>query len=337
MKPPVGSYSEGGVLVPDWRSVLLILGFPGGTSGKESACQWRRHKRHGFDPWVRKIPWRRSWQPTPVFLPGESHGQGSLTSYSPWSCKESDTTEACTHLVQACSALSALGWRLAASASSLHSALFAALCLSESHHGVLEGGSRWDSFRDVKIIMPFRLLSWDLKWPSPIACRFRVGLVGSPSCQHGAWYPGFLAVLSMSTPRDGVTENTLLFGWTLTHTHTHTHTEEHDLMFLASPPPGHWVYQPSVQVGPWPSQVRKCKTWLSPSSRTSLSSQTICSQHPGGLQGNEVSLDNLSSCSLTCLLVKPQSWCGLDKNSLCRLCQPFSGKIALFLQVDSTR
>ena len=46
--------------------------FPGGTSGKEPACQWRRLKRHGFDSWVRKTPWRRKWKPTPVFLPGES-------------------------------------------------------------------------------------------------------------------------------------------------------------------------------------------------------------------------------------------------------------------------
>ena len=46
-----------------------------------------------FDPWVGKIPWRRAWQPTPVFLPGESHGQRSLVSYSPCGCKESDTTE----------------------------------------------------------------------------------------------------------------------------------------------------------------------------------------------------------------------------------------------------
>ena len=38
----------------------------------------------GFDPWVRKIPWRRAWQPTLVFLPGESHGQRSLMGYSPW-------------------------------------------------------------------------------------------------------------------------------------------------------------------------------------------------------------------------------------------------------------
>ena len=51
-----------------------------------------------------KIPWRRAWQPTPVLLPGESHGQRSLVSYSPWSCKESDTTEvtwhACTRALQ---------------------------------------------------------------------------------------------------------------------------------------------------------------------------------------------------------------------------------------------
>ena len=46
--------------------------FPGGTSCKESACQCKRQKRYGFDPWVGKIPWRRKWQPTPVFLPGES-------------------------------------------------------------------------------------------------------------------------------------------------------------------------------------------------------------------------------------------------------------------------
>ena len=47
----------------------------------------------GFYPWVRKIPWRRKWQPTPVFLPGKSHGQRSLVDYSPWDRKESDMTE----------------------------------------------------------------------------------------------------------------------------------------------------------------------------------------------------------------------------------------------------
>ena len=50
-------------------------------------------QKTGFDPWVRKIPWRRKWQSTPVFLPGESHGQRSLAGYSPRDCKESDTTE----------------------------------------------------------------------------------------------------------------------------------------------------------------------------------------------------------------------------------------------------
>ena len=49
--------------------------------------------RHRFDAWVGKIPWRRAWQPTPVFLPGESHGQRSLVGYSPCGHKELDTTE----------------------------------------------------------------------------------------------------------------------------------------------------------------------------------------------------------------------------------------------------
>ena len=46
-----------------------------------------------FELWVKKIAWKRTWQPTPVFLPGESHGWRSLTGYSPWGYKESDTTE----------------------------------------------------------------------------------------------------------------------------------------------------------------------------------------------------------------------------------------------------
>ena len=75
----------------------MPLGFPGGASGKEPACCWRRLKRHGFDPWVGKIPWRRARQPTPVFLPGEPHGQRSLAGYSPWGREESDTTEVTAH------------------------------------------------------------------------------------------------------------------------------------------------------------------------------------------------------------------------------------------------
>ena len=61
-------------------SPVSIEGCPGGSDGKESACQCRRR---GLDPWVRKIPRRRKWQPTPVFLPGKSHGQRSLEGYSP--------------------------------------------------------------------------------------------------------------------------------------------------------------------------------------------------------------------------------------------------------------
>ena len=53
----------------------------------------RRHKRRGFDPLVGKTPWRRAWQPTPVFLPGKIHGQRSLVGYSSWGCKESDMPE----------------------------------------------------------------------------------------------------------------------------------------------------------------------------------------------------------------------------------------------------
>ena len=68
-------------------------GFVGGAVRKESACQCRKCRRCGFYPWVRKIPWRRAWQLTPVFLPGKFHEQRSLAGYSPWGCKELDMTE----------------------------------------------------------------------------------------------------------------------------------------------------------------------------------------------------------------------------------------------------
>ena len=60
------------------------------TANQETGCQRRRCR---FDPWVREIPWRRAFQPPPVFLPGESRAQRSLGGYSPWGRKESDTTE----------------------------------------------------------------------------------------------------------------------------------------------------------------------------------------------------------------------------------------------------
>ena len=88
--PSMGSHRVG----HDWSDLAaaatLCRGFPGGASGKESTC---RCKRHGFDPWVRKIPWHRKWQPALVFLPGKSPGQRNLMGYSPGGRKESDTTE----------------------------------------------------------------------------------------------------------------------------------------------------------------------------------------------------------------------------------------------------
>ena len=81
------------------------MGFPGGASNKVIkggvACQRRRHKRCVFNPYVGKSPWRRKWQPTPVFLPGEFHGQRSLAGYSPQGHKVLDVTEQLnTHILK---------------------------------------------------------------------------------------------------------------------------------------------------------------------------------------------------------------------------------------------
>ena len=75
-----------------------IYGFPSGTSGRESTCQYRRHKRHSFNPWVRKIPWSRKWHPAPVFLPGKFQNSraeepGGLQSIGPQRVKHDWATE----------------------------------------------------------------------------------------------------------------------------------------------------------------------------------------------------------------------------------------------------
>ena len=72
---------SGDVDLPKMQSV--VHHFPGSASGKEPTCQCRRYKSSRFDPWLRKIPCRRKWQPTPVFLPGESQGLKHLAGYSP--------------------------------------------------------------------------------------------------------------------------------------------------------------------------------------------------------------------------------------------------------------
>ena len=66
-----------------------LCGLPWWLSGEESVCQCRRC---GLNPWVRKIPWRRKWQPSSVFLPGKSHGHRSLAGYSSWGLQELDMT-----------------------------------------------------------------------------------------------------------------------------------------------------------------------------------------------------------------------------------------------------
>ena len=65
----------------------IIFGLPRWLNAKKLACPCKRHKRRGFDPWVDKIPRRRTWPPTPGFLPGKFHGQRSLAGYSPWGCR----------------------------------------------------------------------------------------------------------------------------------------------------------------------------------------------------------------------------------------------------------
>ena len=80
-----------------YMSLDFEYGLPRWLSGKESAWQCRRHKRLRFDPRVRKIPWNRKWQATPVFLLGKFYGQRSLVGYSPWCPKELNTTEHITH------------------------------------------------------------------------------------------------------------------------------------------------------------------------------------------------------------------------------------------------
>ena len=89
------------IVIDKIHCILFLVtnntGFPGGDSGKEPACQGRRCKRQEFSLWVRKIPCRRKWLPTPVLLPGESQGQRSLADYSSQGHQELDATEAIWH------------------------------------------------------------------------------------------------------------------------------------------------------------------------------------------------------------------------------------------------
>ena len=80
----------GGCLFYIQQSVFWA--FPSGSAVKSLPAMQEMCRRRGFNPWVRKIPWSRKWQPTPIFLPGKSHGQRSLAGYSSWGPKELDMT-----------------------------------------------------------------------------------------------------------------------------------------------------------------------------------------------------------------------------------------------------
>ena len=85
----------------DWTTTALSKWLPRQHQWQRLACQCRRHKRCEFTPWIGKSPWRRAWQPTPVSLPGESHGQRSLAGYSPQGHKDSNWSNlAHTHIAQ---------------------------------------------------------------------------------------------------------------------------------------------------------------------------------------------------------------------------------------------
>ena len=92
-------YQKGKGVGVGWGSVGTDMGFPGGTNGKEPTCQCRRCKRQGSIPgWGRAWHgWQRKWQSSPVFLPGESHGQRSLAGYIPQHCTKSVRTETTQH------------------------------------------------------------------------------------------------------------------------------------------------------------------------------------------------------------------------------------------------
>ena len=79
-----------------------LSSFSSGSAGKEPVCQCRRLRRRGLDPWVRQIPWRRKWQPIPVTLPGELHGQRNQVGYSLWDLKETPLNDTTFTFINVC-------------------------------------------------------------------------------------------------------------------------------------------------------------------------------------------------------------------------------------------
>ena len=91
--------TESGTQEMPWKPLLnrrALSGFSGGSAVEKLPANARRPR---FHPCVQKIPWRRKWQPTPIFLPGKSHGQRSLAGCSPWGCKELDMNDRLTFML----------------------------------------------------------------------------------------------------------------------------------------------------------------------------------------------------------------------------------------------
>ena len=92
-----GRFWEVGKLLTYWgrhiRTLYFLVGLPKWLCGKESSCHSKSLRRHRFNPWMRKISWRKKRQPIQIFLPGKSHGQRSWAGYSPKGCNESSKTE----------------------------------------------------------------------------------------------------------------------------------------------------------------------------------------------------------------------------------------------------
>ena len=135
-------------------------GFPGSSAGKESACMCGRPE---FNPWVGKVSWRREWLPTPIFWPGEFHGQRSLTGCCPWNHKKSNTTEW----------LSLLGWIIPSISWALtmcQTFVLGSISLNV-YHDLLYKRGNWGSGRinnlpsNLHILVRLTSSGWDLLSP----------------------------------------------------------------------------------------------------------------------------------------------------------------------------
>ena len=169
-------------------------GFPGGASGKEPACQCRRRKRHRFNPWVGKIPWRRKWQPTPVFLPRESHGQGA------WRATVHRVAQSQTQLKQLSTCHRALRIRVSGDGT---------LCIQTNKQTLVDESSwlRNSYFKKMHVILSnyacfnFSGLMWQPKNIGSMAflSRIQKSLISQTmSCVSSFWYVSQGACLKMS-------------------------------------------------------------------------------------------------------------------------------------------